>query len=47
MNTDSILALVGIVAIIILLSLWSKMRSLDNDFTDKTKKIDTYSEKQE
>jgi hypothetical protein len=47
MNTDGILALVGIVAIIIMLSLWTKMRHLENDFRDKTKEIDTYSEKQE
>jgi hypothetical protein len=47
MNSDSILALVGIVAVIILLALWTKMRNLENDFGDKTKEVDTYSEKQE
>lgn len=47
MNPDSILAVVGIVAILILLSSWSKIRSMENDFTDETKKMDPYSEKQE
>lgn len=47
MSTDHILVLVGSVAIIILLSLWVKIRGLENDFTDETKKMDPYSEKQE
>ena len=47
MNTDSILALIGTVAIIILLTVWSKISSVENDFTDETKKIDPYPEKQE
>lgn len=47
MSTDHILVLVGTVAIIILLSLWVKVRSLESDFTDETKKMDPYSEKQE
>ena len=47
MNPDNILALVGIVAILILLSSWSKIRSMENDLTDETKKMDHYSEKQE
>jgi hypothetical protein len=47
MSTDHILVLVGSVAIIILLSLWIKISSLENDFTDETKKMDPYSEKQE
>ncbi len=47
MTTDHILVLVGSVAIIILLSLWVKIRGLENDFTDETKKMDPYSEKQE
>ena len=47
MNPDNILALVGIVAILILLSLSSKIMSMKNDFTDETKKMDPYSEKQE
>lgn len=47
MTTDHILVLVGSVAIIILLSLWVKIKGLENDFTDETKKMDPYSEKQE
>ena len=47
MNPDNIFALVGIVAILILLSLSSKIMSMKDDFTDETKKIDPYSEKQE
>ena len=47
MNADHVLVLVGTVAIIILLSLWVKIRGLENDFTDETKKMDPYSEKQE
>ena len=47
MSTDHILVLVGSVAIIILLSLWIKIKGLENDFTDETKKMDPYSEKQE
>ncbi|HET6768512.1 MAG TPA: hypothetical protein VFH08_13970 [Chitinophagaceae bacterium] len=47
MSTDHILVLAGSVAIIILLSLWVKIRSLENDFTDETKKMDPYSEKQD
>ena len=47
MQPDNILALVGIVAILILLSSWSRIRSMENDLTDETKKMDPYSEKQE
>jgi FtsZ-interacting cell division protein ZipA len=47
MNTDHVLVLVGTVAIIILLTLWVKVRSLGGDFTDETKKMDPYSEKPE
>lgn len=47
MNTDHVLVLLGSVAIIILLTLWVKVKSLENDFTDETRKMDPYSEKQE
>lgn len=47
MNTDSILTLVGVVAVIILLSLWSRIGSLEGDFADETKKIDPHREKLE
>ena len=47
MHPDNILAIVGIVAVLILLSSWSKIRSMENDLTDETKKMDPYSEKQE
>ena len=44
MNSDIILIIAGGAAVVILLSLWRKIRSLENDFMKEEKKMGGWSE---